>query len=478
MKECLYDELSFEIPGAFFMKDSHPDWDGKRRLISLKTCKFYTGLLVKVCKTIQENFYVTPKIQFQIVRPEKNLNLEWNDKYTLRDYQKTIIESCVKRGRAVIEAATGAGKTLCVSKMIQEISTGPFIFYVLSRDLMYQAQKVLEASIKDLTVGIIGDGVCEIKDINVMTIQTASAAYDIKATKDDFDSMEMTKSEFFKYMEENMDHVDQRKEDIKKLIENAAGIYSDEVHHFSAKSCEKIISRSKKAYYKFGGTATAIRADNSYLVIEGLFGRKTAQITASDLIKLGYLLKPKIRFVQLETPRQIVANYPKDYDAHVVNNEERNDCVVAIAKQAVKDKLSTMILIKNIKHGKALQEKLQREIGIEIPFVHGSTKKDLRQQSILDLESGKIKLMVASTICDEGLDVPTLSCLIMASGGKSPTKAKQRVGRVIRVGSPEADVWDFLDVGRWTKKHSKERMKILKEEPEFDINIVKAKSIL
>jgi superfamily II DNA or RNA helicase len=310
-----------------------------------------------------------------------------------------------------------------------------------------------------------------------MTVQTASTAYDIKPTNDDFATMEMTKTEFFKYMEENLEHVNEKKEEIKKLIENAAGIYSDEVHHFSAKSCEKIISRSKKSYYKFGGTATAIRADNSYLVIEGLFGRKTAQITASDLIKLGYLLRPEITFVQMDTQKQIVTNYHQDYDKHIMNNEERNNCVVEIAKKAYQKELTTMILIKNIKHGKELKKLIDYELGIDVPFVHGSTKKDIRSKMLEDLRNGQIKMMIASTICDEGLDVPSLSCLIMASGGKSPTKAKQRIGRVIRLGSPFAFVYDFVDVGRWTKKHSRDRMKILKEESEFDIKTIQAKNI-
>ena len=86
--------------------------------------------------------------------------------------------------------------------------------------------------------------------------------------------------------------------------------------------------------------------------------------------------------------------------------------------------------------------------------------------------------MIASVICDEGLDIPTLSCLILGSGGKSPTRAKQRVGRVIRLGSPHAEVYDFMDVGKWTAKHSRKRIKILQEEPEFDIKKVNVNNVI
>jgi len=83
-----------------------------------------------------------------------------------------------------------------------------------------------------------------------------------------------------------------------------------------------------------------------------------------------------------------------------------------------------------------------------------------------------------NTIADEGLDIPSLSALIMAGGGKSPTRAKQRVGRVIRKGSPFALVYDFIDLGKWTKKHSRARINILQEEPEFKVSTIKASSIL
>jgi hypothetical protein len=83
-----------------------------------------------------------------------------------------------------------------------------------------------------------------------------------------------------------------------------------------------------------------------------------------------------------------------------------------------------------------------------------------------------------NTIADEGLDVPTLSALILAGGGKSSIKAKQRVGRVIRLGSPYAYVFDFHDVGKHTKRHSESRIRILEQEPEFEVKTIPSSYIL
>ena len=79
--------------------------------------------------------------------------------------------------------------------------------------------------------------------------------------------------------------------------------------------------------------------------------------------------------------------------------------------------------------------------------------------------------MIASTLADEGLDIPTLNCVILGGGGKSPTKCKQRVGRAIRKvkGKVGSMIFDFIDVGLHTKKHSKSRKKLLESEPEFNV---------
>jgi superfamily II DNA or RNA helicase len=360
-----------------------------------------------------------------------------------------------------------------VAKIIQELSVAPFIFYVLTRDLMYQSKKVLERSIPGIEVGVIGDGVCDIKDINVMTIQTATAVFAAdkkeldKELKELKESAEMDDQEYKEFKKENLEFIKKRRNDIMNLIGEAKGIYADEVHHFAAETCKRMLLKSPKAYYRFGGSATPERADNAYLTIEGLFGRQTAVVTASDLIKRGFLLKPNIKFIKLETRKQIVNTFAEDRSLHIVNNAERNDCIVRIANDLIRRNISTMILVQIIEHGKMLEKLIPGSV-----FVHGDTKKEKRADAIAKLGTGEIKCLIGSTIADEGLDVPTLSALIMAGGGKSSTKAKQRVGRVIRLGSPYAYVFDFIDVGKWTKKHSNSRITILQQEPEFQVEVI------
>jgi len=94
-----------------------------------------------------------------------------------------------------------------------------------------------------------------------------------------------------------------------------------------------------------------------------------------------------------------------------------------------------------------------------------------RKQAIQEMREGKRIALIASTIADEGLDIKNLSAIILAGGGKSSTRALQRIGRVLRPfdGKTHAVVIDFDDEAKYLRKHSLRRKLIYETEPRFDI---------
>jgi len=70
-----------------------------------------------------------------------------------------------------------------------------------------------------------------------------------------------------------------------------------------------------------------------------------------------------------------------------------------------------------------------------------------------------------------GVDIPILSGLVLAGGGKSSIAITQSVGRCLRKypGKTIAAVVDFYDNVRYLKKHSQIRYKIYKSEPGFQV---------
>lgn len=55
--------------------------------------------------------------------------------------------------------------------------------------------------------------------------------------------------------------------------------------------------------------------------------------------------------------------------------------------------------------------------------------------------------MIATSLADEGLDVPRANILILAGGGRSGARIEQRTGRVLRTfhGKSRGVIYDFFD---------------------------------
>jgi superfamily II DNA or RNA helicase len=81
-----------------------------------------------------------------------------------------------------------------------------------------------------------------------------------------------------------------------------------------------------------------------------------------------------------------------------------------------------------------------------------------------DFEQGKMKVMV-STLLNEGSDIPTLDCIILAGGGKSESAQIQKIGRALRTTDTKkhALIIDVLDQGKWLRDHAQQRIKLYSE---------------
>ena len=83
--------------------------------------------------------------------------------------------------------------------------------------------------------------------------------------------------------------------------------------------------------------------------------------------------------------------------------------------------------------------------------------------------------IIGTTLLDEGVDVPAAGAGIMAGGGKSSTRALQRVGRLIRPDPKDpnkeiAYIEEFFDDTKWLNHHAKARRKIYETERLFQIS--------
>ena len=143
-------------------------------------------------------------------------------------------------------------------------------------------------------------------------------------------------------------------------------------------------------------------------------------------------------------------------DIGIVENRARNAAAVATARRHASD--SVLLLVNKIEHGEALCGQIP---GAVMCFSKMGKKK--RREAIESFKTGKCRCLVATSLADEGLDVPIANVLILVSGGRSTARTEQRTGRVLRVapGKTHGLIYDFKD--EWhslAAKHSRRRVEI------------------
>ena len=481
LRKELYQEfkktLGYKDPNALWRGKNAKNWDGYITTVCYNKahCKcsikkdgvhFPTGLYSRAVEFFRAYGVKVATVDERNNYPCNSINISENPSFPARDYQDDIIRKALLQQRGIIKIATGGGKTRVGAGIVGRLGVSPFIFYVTSQDLLEQAkeefQKFLLLNNSSLQVGVIGGGKCDIKDVNIMTVQTAVRAVGEKYKKfDDEDEAESS-----------ADEISSKYDDIAKLIHNCKGFIADEVQHWAAETCQVIADHSITARYRWGLSATPFRDMGDDMLIDACFGKIIGDISASYLIRKGILVKPTIYFVHTRKKLDEECVYANAYKEGIVTNAERNGLIAAIAKNMVDEGRNVLILVKNIEHGQILESLIPDSV-----FLHGSKGNKARKSHIENMRQKKVSVTIATSIFDEGVDVKPLDGLILAGSGKSQTRALQRIGRVIRTYEDkntgfikkDAYIVDFYDNMKYMLSHSKARRRIYETESEFVI---------
>lgn len=436
-------------------------WDGFKKLLN-PSMTFPTGLVERV-----KAFYEAANKEITVLdtRSAKSAGVPKNIiprliemNKTPYQYQLDVMSAIDKYDRGIIKVATGGGKSLIAALMTAKLGKKTII-YVIGKDLLYQFHELFEEVFQE-KIGIIGDGKCEIANINIASIWTIGQAIGLGKQEILLDSDDSEEAlEKNKYTE------------ILKLMKEVRVHIIDECHMAACNTIQQIFKNSA-AEHIYGLSGSPWRDDGADLLIESVLGKYIVNISASVLIKQGYLAQPLIRFrVVPKYPSPLERNYKHIYKHYVVENEMRNGLVLNATKSMVEKGYQTLVLFNSIKHGKILYDLFSQHM--KCALLDGSDDIERRSQVKKDLLDHKIDCVIASRIFDIGIDIPSLSGLVIACGGKSTVKALQRVGRVIRKypGKKFAAIVDFADQAPFLDNHSKIRYKIYSSEDGFDVLI-------
>jgi len=145
-------------------------------------------------------------------------------------------------------------------------------------------------------------------------------------------------------------------------------------------------------------------------------------------------------------------------DHGIVGNRLRTLKAEQLANLHVAEDKSVLVLVNQVEHAKAVAENITGAVAC-----YSGMGAKARRHALYDFKQGKLKCIVATSLADEGLDVPRASVLVLVSGGRNRAKAEQRTGRVLRqfAGKDHALIYDFEDSFHpLMRKHSLARQEV------------------
>lgn len=247
----------------------------------------------------------------------------------------------------------------------------------------------------------------------------------------------------------------------------------DEAHHSKSDTWYNNLMTCENALYRIALTGSIDKKDELlWMRMQGLFGDVISRVTNKQLIEEGHSAKPTINIIPIANPNDIdnIDEYRVAYEKGIINNNFRNKLIAKLTEKWYNEDKGILIIVNFIDHGNNISELLDG-LNVEHYFLHGEVDSEIRKQKLNDMRSGKLKVMIATSLIDEGVDISGINSLILGAGGKSLRQVLQRVGRALRKKKDDntTQIYDFADMtNRFLFHHSKEREKIYKEE-EFEI---------
>ena len=288
------------------------------------------------------------------------------------------------------------------------------------------------------------------------------------------------------------------------FLRSVAVLLTDEVHHIAARQWRWIVEQCP-ARWRWGLTATPDRADGWGFMLRVLLGPQLYQKTTQELVALGYLRTPSI--IPVASPwapgpaeHRWLLRCPDCQQARTygwsawqagsatcaarvarrasggkvrtemcgallpVDCEAKQDALdwshtsTALGSDPTRQALLGQLAGAAVDTGRKALVLVGRKATLDpvamAARVHGAGAVQVvasgmgaREYRIDALRTGRLDVLVATQLADEGLDVPDLDCVVMGQPGRGGGRAKQRTGRTTRPAGQPPVVFDVVDSG-------------------------------
>lgn len=342
----------------------------------------------------------------------------------LYDYQEAAKEAMLKAYYGILQSPAGSGKTQVGIALAAALGRKT-LWLTHTRDLLSQSKNRAEQYMSSSLTGTITEGRVQIgKAITFATVQTM-CNLDLGRYRDIWDCI------------------------IVDECHRVAGTPTS-VTQFS-----KVLN-SLAARHKYGLSATVHRADGMIVATYALLGQIAYQVpdaaVAEKVMTVSVLPRPTHQGLSrefLDTDGTII--YAKLVN-FLADRYDRNELIVA---DLVENRNHyNLILSDRLSHLEYLMKHLPHDLRDQAVMVDGKMTskkaKAMREQAIEDMRQGRKRYLFATySLAKEGLDIPRLDRLYLATPQKDYAVITQSIGRIARTfeGKAEPVVYDYVDEG-------------------------------
>lgn len=231
----------------------------------------------------------------------------------------------------------------------------------------------------------------------------------------------------------------------------------DEFHRSGASSYFDLNKTAwSKIYHKCGVSATPFRSrDEERILLESILSEVIYKVPYEVAVAKGYIVPMEAYIFRLPPVKGLdIRTWHGVYNKLVVKREDRNKLITDQAAKLIDGGCSTLILVKQVEHGRILQTMLH-ELGMEVPFVKG--ENDDNREVIAEFSSGRSKGLIATAgVFGEGIDSRACEYVLLALGGKARNAFSQQIGRGFRKfpGKESCKIFLYEDPShKWLQAH-------------------------
>jgi superfamily II DNA or RNA helicase len=435
-------------------------WDGRVHLYDGN--RFPTGLIASVSKVLSRegvDFDVKDAIVEEPLDTSRfgpDFLPETGKFKVMWDHQYAATMALLNNDRGIIKIPTGGGKSevaLAVAWYLWQEKGWRTLIITSKKGLAKQTTMRFRSYVRgELRIGQCGDGLRETGDCHIVVATAATMAY----CKDRRMKRAVPGSKLKRFVTVEAD------EQLQDVVKTFEVLILDEVHHGSSDEWFDIamLSGAKRRYGMSGTPLKDKELDD--LRVMAATGNLIYTVETQVLVEANLSARPRIAMVMSENvsgpdlPRTEIFSerlgkmirlnmpYQEAYLRGVVANEKHNLAVYHAAEWcAEKHNRITLILCRRDIQFQQIAEYLE-ESGISYFAAKGATQLADRDQIKRAMATRRVKVVLATTIWDEGEDLDNVEAIVLAEGVKANTNVLQRIGRGMRRGGREVWIVDFV----------------------------------